>query len=372
MKRILLLGGGLQGLSFGESLYKREGYVLSVASDEYEIRKSRFFKKVFPINISDYENFLDDIISKEQYDVIVPMGDNSVKTLSRLKKTIEHDHHVKCAIVNEDTLSVVANKSKFMEFCQENNIPHPHTATISEDTLDSVARDVGFPSLIKPDFSVGARGITRVNSMEELRSQFPIVKERYGSCTLQEFIDNPDYYYNVMMYRDSQGKCDNSVVIKIVRMYPVKAGSSSCCISVENPELVALCKKVLDKLNWVGMADFDVLQRKDTLEYKIIEINPRVPASLRAAYISGVNFPEMIVRDALGEKTPAYQYRPGKVLRYTGIDLIWFLKSPNRFKSSPSWFHFIGRNIYYQDIILSDFSTWYSWLIAGLKKFINH
>ena len=136
---------------------------------------------------------------------------------------------------------------------------------------------------------MGARGITQVNSIEELRSKFPIIQEQYGSCALQEFIDNPDYYSNVMMYRDSQGKCENSVVIKIVRMYPVNAGSSSCCISIENPELVAICRNVLDKLNWVGMADFDVLQSKDTMEYKIIEMNPRVPASLRAAYRKAQN-----------------------------------------------------------------------------------
>lgn len=371
MLQILLLGGGLQGLSFGESLYKQGGYELSVVSDEYEIKKSRFFKKVYSVNSSGYEKYLKDIISKEHYDVIVPMGDTSVKTLSRHKKRIEHDYHVKCAVVNEDTLSVVADKSKFMEFCQENNFPHPHTASISEVSLDYVAQKVGFPSLVKPDFSVGARGITRVNSIEELKSQFPIIQERYGSCTLQEYIDNPDYYYNVMMYRDSQGKCDNSVVIKIVRMYPVNAGSSSCCISVENPEIVDICKEVLDKLNWVGMADFDVLQRKDTLEYKIIEINPRVPASLRAAYISGVNFPEIIIRNALGAKLYTYQYQSGKVLRYLGIDLLWFLKSPNRFKSSPSWFHFIGKNTYYQDIIQSDFSTWYSWLVVGIGKIMH-
>lgn len=120
-------------------------------------------------------------------------------------------------------------------------MPHPHTAAITEDLLDSVARKIGFPCLIKPDFSVGARGITRVDSLDELRSQYPKISAIYGSCTLQELIDNPDYYYSVMMYRDSQGDCENSVVIKIVRMYPVKAGSSSCCISVENPELVAIC-----------------------------------------------------------------------------------------------------------------------------------
>ena len=155
-------------------------------------------------------------------------------------------------------------------------------------------------------------------------------------------------------------------------MYPIGAGSSSCCISVQNDELLSICKDALDKLDWFGMADFDVLQRKDTLEYKIIEINPRVPASLRAASISGVNFPEVIVLDTLGENYNVGEYSPGKTLRYLGIDLLWFLKSPKRFNASPSWFRFIGKDIYYQDIYMKDCSTWYSWLVTGLKKLIHN
>lgn len=370
--KILLLGGGLQGLSFGESLYKREGCELSVVTNSYDIKTSRFFKKVYEVHPSGYEVTLKEILSKDDFDIIVPMGDTTVSFLSKHKEAIENRYHVKCAVIDQSILSIVADKSHFMKFCVENRFPHPHTAVLLKDSLDIVAHEIGFPALIKPDFSVGARGITRVNTLEELQSQYPRIYDKYGSCTLQEFIDNPDYYYNVMMYRDSQGNCNNNVVIKIVRMYPVKAGSSCCCISVENSELVSLCKTVLDKLNWIGMADFDVLQRKDTMEYKIIEINPRVPASLRAAYISGVNFPEMIVRDAVGKPPMHYQYKPGKFMRYMGIDLLWFLKSPHRLSSSPSWFHFIGRNVYYQDIFFRDPSTWYSWLIVGLRKFIAH
>jgi predicted ATP-grasp superfamily ATP-dependent carboligase len=116
------------------------------------------------------------------------------------------------------------------------------------------------------------------------------------------------------------------------------------------------------------MADFDVLQRLDTKEYKIIEINPRVPASLRAAAISGVNFPDIILRDTIGDVIPEYTYAPGKVLRYLGIDIMWLLKSTNRFHSKPFWLDFFGKNIYYQDIYKQDLSTWWTWLAVGLGK----
>lgn len=370
MDRVLLLGGGLQGLSFGESLYKLKDFELSVVSEEYDIRKSHFFKNKYVGKVADFDIVLDHIFKKEHYDLIVPMGDASVAYLSEHQKQIESCYHTKCAVVDVAIHSIVADKGRFMAFCKENDFPHPLTASLTEASLETAAQEVGFPSLIKPDHSVGARGITRVHSLEELKSKFIKVFQEYGPCTLQEFIDNPDYYYNVMMYRDSQGQT-TSAIIKIVRKYPIEAGSSSCCISVENAELTKICQRVMDQLNWVGMADFDVLQRKDTLEYKIIEVNPRVPASLRAAFVSGINFPEIMVRDALGIEYEQGVYKPGKVLRYLGIDLLWFLKSPNRFKSSPSWFHFCGKDIYYQDIIKSDASTWYSWLIKGFQKFFH-
>ena len=368
MKKVILFGGSLQGLSFGEALYNKKEYLVDAVSNDYAIRKSRFFNKVHEGKVADYDNILDEILRNGQYDVVVPMGDDAAKYLSKNKNRIETNYSVKCAIADDEVLSIVVDKGRFMDFCEKNGIPHPKTRAITEDTVESVAEYIGFPSLIKPDFSVGARGITKVNSLSELQQQFSTISKKYKSCTLQEYIDNPDYYYNVMIYRDSQGRCSKSAVIKIVRIYPIGAGSSSCCVSVENDELLSICKDALDKLNWFGMADFDVLQRKDTQEYKIIEINPRVPASLRAAFISGVNFPEAIVLDTLGERYDIGEYSPGKTLRYLGIDMLWFLKSPKRFKSTPSWFRFIGKNIYYQDIYKKDCSTWYSWLVTGLKK----
>ena len=151
-------------------------------------------------------------------------------------------------------------------------------------------------------------------------------------------------------------------------MYPIEAGSSTCCVSIEDDKLLAICENCLKKLDWVGMADFDVLQSKDNGEYKIIEINPRVPASLRAAQISGVNFPEIIALDAMGEAVSHYNYMPGKVLRYMGTDLMWMLKSGKVFKAQPSWFKLYGRNLSYQDIYASDPSTWWTWLAEGIMK----
>lgn len=364
---ILLIGGGLQGMSCGESL-RQEGHEVDMVSSGLQVRHSCFWRKIYESEPEIKIDGLSNILKNETFDVIVPMGDADVSLLSKNKAFIEQTFGVKCASPDYEKLSIVEDKHRFMAFCAENDVPHPKTAVLGKDNLETIANEVGFPSLIKPDFSVGARGITRVDSIEELKGKYTEIFEKYGSCTLQELIENEEYYYNVMLYRSKEGKYLGNAISKIVRMYPVHAGSSSCLVTVENEELLKICKNCLDKLEWVGMADFDVLQRLDNKEYKIIEINARVPASLRAAQISGVNFPEIIVRDTLNKEVPTYFYQPGKTLRYMGIDIMWLLKSSKRFKTKPSWLHFLGRNVYYQDIIKKDPSTWWTWLAEGISK----
>ena len=370
MIKILLLGGGLQALSVGESLASDE-YELSVVSDDLQILKSRAFKYHYPKSVCYSDALLCDFVKKGQYDVVIPMGDIAASLLSKYKNSIENSCSTKCAVPEYQLFSLVSNKSSFMHFCKENDIPHPKTYPLTAETLERAAQYTGFPALIKPDHSVGARGITKVLSEEDLLKNYFQISGRYGMCTLQEFIDNSDYYYNVMLYRSSNETVLAYTIIKIIRMYPVGGGSSSFCVSVENDELLNLCKRCLDKLNWVGIADFDVLQRKDNGEYKVIEINPRVPASLRAAYVSGINFPEVIVRDVMEEMVISTKYVPGKKLRYMGLDILWILKSPKRFKQLSSWLSFWNGDTYYQDILANDVSTWYTWLVVGIKKLIN-
>lgn len=363
--KILIHGGGLQGLSCGFSLNKN--HEVGIVANDLHCLKSKFFKHVYSgFNLKD-GSFMS-ILDNEHYDVLIPVSDICVPFVSKHKKMIEEKYDIKVAVPDYECVYQVEDKNRFMSFCERNGLPHPKTIALNDSNIDIASNIIGFPALIKPNYSVGARGITCVNNVSELIEKYPAIVETFGSCTLQEFIKNQEYYYNVMMYRDESGNILASAIIKIVRMYPVKTGSSSCCISVEDPELLEICKRTLDALNWVGMADFDVLQRLDNKEYKIIEINPRVPASLRGAAISGINFPEIIARDVMGLPQMTYQYSSGKEMRYLGIDIMWLLKTKHLFGNTPSWFKFFGNNIYYQDIYKTDLSTWWTWLAEGLSK----
>ena len=372
--KVLILGGGLQALSTACSL-KREGYYTICCASRGDVcQHSRFVDNFVPISYIDNNIYPTDLLSTiHQFDikVIIPMSDKSAEYLSIYKDVIEQNTQCKCAAPDINLFYKGADKASLMAFCEQHNFPHPKTYPLSVDTLAEATRHITFPALIKPNHSVGARGITYVTDKEELEKKLIDIQANYGETTLQEYVDTTNMpYYNVMLYRNAQGIILGQTVIEILRFYPIKGGSSSFCRTVEKKDLLDICIKLLDKLNWVGMADFDVLVNTSR-EYKIIELNPRVPASLRAADIAGVNFPHIIVCDLLQLPIPRITYKTGLFLRYLGLDILWFLKSPQRFKAKPSWFLFLGKKTFFQDIYATDPTTWWNWFTHGFQRYLN-
>lgn len=368
MSRILLFGGFVQALSAAASL-KHCGHMILVAAEKDAVaKKAKYIEKYIEFDKSSVDSVgqrLIELCVKESINVIIPMEDDYAALLSQFKDQIEKETTTKCAIANRDSYDLVSDKATLLAFCKQHNIGHPRTEPI-DNNYEWLAESVGFPALIKPNHSEGSKGIVLVNNLEELKDKASAIITEYGECTLQEYIQN-DHYYNLMIYRNASGVFSNHVILKILRYYPIKGGSSCLAVSIENEPMVEMCKHLLNALNWVGMADFDILE-KGKGDFRIIEINPRVPASLRGAEMSGVNFPQIIVSDMLEDVIPRFEYKIDNYLRFLGLDIAWFLASPNRFKSKPSWFWLFGKNMYYEDGGWRDRSAMLTYIWSGIKK----
>ena len=170
---------------------------------------------------------------------------------------------------------------------------------------------------------------------------------------------------------DKDGNPAFSSVIWKQRYYPVNGGSSCCNVTIDNPAIAKTCGEVLKAIGWVGFADFDLIENPDTHELLIMEINPRIPACVRSAFKSGMDYATMIADATLGLPLRDYKYTPGKRLRHLGFDVLWFLKSPDRFKTKPSWFRFFGKDTYYQDWLCGDFKAFFWGTWGNFKKQMN-
>jgi len=377
IKILLLDGHTVQVLPIAKSL-RNHGYHVSILCEEklsYGWFSRYPQKKIFSPSANKepkkFLNFLIDHISQIQYDIIIPLFDDSAGILGENKEQLKQ--YAKIAIPDYDAFIHGHDKNLTMQVAKKIDVPHPKTMDLNQHTLDEAIAYCGLPSLIKPNIGAGAKGITKVNTKEELETLYPKIKEQFGACTLQEFIPSGGRQFKCQIFRDRDGSIKGATTFVKHRYFPVTGGTTSCGEVVEIPELIDYAKRVADEINWIGFGDFDSIEDPRDGSYKLMEINTRITGSIKAGMDAGVDYAQMIVQQELGEKVSTYSSNYGLILRQLALDVMWFLYSKNseRFSVTPSWFKFWGKEIRYQDGQWSDPLPMVIGFIAGAKRFMS-
>lgn len=354
VNNVLLIGAGTQSLAFISPLANL-GYKVYLLTEELNnyADASRYISSIIvpPVKISEssYIDYLLSVIQKNNISVIIPMGDSSAAFISKNLDALSAVVNVKMSKYENFLLGY--DKNSLMSLCSLKGYPHPQTIDLSLTSIeDKLLKEFPYPAMLKPNISTGGRGMKIIQTYDDLRNCFEDLKSKYGNYHIQEFIPSGGKQFKAQLYIDDQGNLIQGTVMQKVRWFPISGGSNCCALSIENYEIVQLCHNVLKDLKWVGFADFDLIEDPRNGKVLLMEINPRVPACIKATMVAGVNWPEVIVNGYLNLPQKEYQYKHNVVLRHLGLDIMWFLKSDKRWKTSPSWFRFIGKNIHYQDM----------------------
>ncbi len=372
-KVVLLLGaGGVQTLPVAQSLHKKGYRVLLHLHDmrNYGSRTKYAHRTIIIEDSVGSPQFLNKIISvikEEGVDVLIPLSDLTADFISRNQNLLKDD--VAFVTPAYDSFCLGYDKNKLMSVCRENGFPHPYTIDLSG--LDSSTVEIErkhFPMLIKPNCTTGGRGMTIVESVEELRNKYPKIQRQYGECHLQEYIPQGGGQLKIQLYVDERQNLIAHSSIRKHRWYPENGGSCSCGESVNEMDIVNICHEVLKKIQWIGFADFDLIGDPRDGTWRIMEINPRVPACIRVSFEAGVDWAEIIVNGALGNEQKKYVHQHGVYLRHLGFEMLWFFYSDKRFKARPSWFKFIGKNVFYEDLVWNDLKPFIYGTYYNIKK----
>lgn len=372
-KKVLILdGGAAHAMAIAECL-KQSGYDVAVACDnKYEYGYyTRYADERFLGLDSHHDGYAEKMLSflkEHHFDVLIPTSDMAAEFMSFHKEELEPLTGV--LMPGREVFMKGYDKNELMAVCKEHGFPHPFTVGLSKVSIDNSEelKSFPYPGLLKPNLTSGGRGMTLINTYEDLKRIYPKIHAQYGECHLQQYIKAGGRQVKVQIMTDKDGILAFSSVIWKQRYYPVNGGSSCCNVTIDNPAIAKTCGEVLKTIGWVGFADFDLIENPDTHELLIMEINPRIPACVRSAFKSGMDYATMIADATLGLPMRDYRYTPGKRLRHLGFDVLWFLKSPDRFKAKPSWFRFFGKDTYYQDWLKGDFSAFFWGTWGNFKK----
>lgn len=377
MKTIAILEGDtIQTLTAAKSI-KKKGFRVILF---YETRHSYgYHTKYADIKIkapsisedkSSFHPFFLKHIKDYQIDAAIPMFDNSAEYLSKNKT--ELNEYLKFIIPDYEIFNRGYDKNEFMLFCQQNGFPHPSTFfNLSLDNASTVHDTIRFPAIIKPNITNGARGFKIVQSTEEVIKFTPEILSSFGNCHIQEYIPPGGKQYLVSIYTNNN-ELINSTVIDKIRYYPVKGGSSCFNQTIERDDLIDLCYNIQKKLSWNGFAHYDLIEDPRDGSIKVMELNPRIQGCIKSSNVAGVDFIQNIIEDTFSLPLTRFNYSPSKYLRYLGLDFLWLIKSPSRFKFNPSWFKcFFSKNHFYQDGSWDDPKPFIYGTIGGFLKQLN-
>lgn len=300
------------------------------------------------------------------YDVVVPTADFSAALLSENKTLFSR--FVKVASNDWEIYKIAGDKLRTMQVCMENQIPCPFTLLNTAQISDVISSGIRYPIVVKPRIGYGAIGFKVVNSCEELKRLFSEYPKHIKDYVFQEYIPQTGLQYECAMFMDDHNEPKTTLAFSKNRWFPIEGGSSTLNITVDRPDIVASCTKLLQAINWRGAADIDLIQDPRDGKAKIMEVNPRVSGSVKICFDAGVDQARQMLELAYVEPVTEYKkYELGRRLRCSQTDFLWFLKSPNRWRSKPSWFSCYKTHD--QIFSLTDPLPWFAFSIHGVLNF---
>jgi len=155
---------------------------------------------------------------------------------------------------------------------------------------DVEAGVINYPVFVKPVKGSASINISKVTQKEEVELLF----SRFDNLMIQEFMDGTEY--GVDAYIDMiSGELVSTFIKEKLKM---RAGETDKSVSIKDEKLFELIKNFVKKAGFKGIIDIDVF--KVDGEYYISEVNPRFGGGYPHAYESGVNVPEMIIKNLNG------------------------------------------------------------------------
>ncbi|MEO8664943.1 MAG: ATP-grasp domain-containing protein [Ignavibacteria bacterium] len=254
-----------------------------------------------PANSGKYKHDLIELLKQEKFDLVIPVGFSTYKICAEIRDEIKKYSDV--IVTTSENIDSTISKAKTYSIAEEVKIPYPKTFVAQ--TLNDLGKiKIKFPLVIKGPFEAGNNIVKYADNENELKVEWKKMVEKYGFTSpdmplIQEYIRGRGYGF--FAYYD-EGKLKRYFMHKRLREDPATGGASTCAESFRDEKLFEHGKKILDHLNWNGVAMVEFKKGDDDGEYKLMEINPKFWGSLDLSLCAGVNFPYYLIQRHLKEE----------------------------------------------------------------------
>jgi predicted ATP-grasp superfamily ATP-dependent carboligase len=313
------LGGRGLAVTAGESTWLGAGLF-----SRYATRRIRY-----PSPRAEAEAFLRAVereLTDLRYDVLMPMELSTLLLLSRHRHRLEN--LVRFPFAADATLRSAASKWTAAKTAARIGVPVPRTRHVDGGSPPAdLATDPGLPLVLKPEMGEGGRGLFYCWTRADLSRALGHIARGGADYVAQELIPGGGDALGVSMLMGPDGEVVAGFTHRRLREYPLCGGPSTLRESYRHPFAEECALRLLRAMDWQGVAmvEFKVDPRDGTP--KLMEINPKFWGSLPLAIRSGVDFPYLLYRSAMGlaVRPPAPQPSGIQCRNLLPGDLLYFL-----------------------------------------------
>lgn len=374
-KKVVIFGSGPnrigQGIEFdyccvhGVQAAREEGYETimincnpETVSTDFNIPDKLYFEPVF------WEHVFDIIRHEKPDGVIVQLGG---QTALKLAEKL-HRYGIPVIGTSFDSLDIAEDRGRFSSLLRDLDIPYPlfGTAEDAEEAIE-VAREVGFPALVRPSYVLGGQSMRIVINEREL--------EEHVINTLKDLPGNKvliDRFLDGAIEAEVDAICDGDNVqivgiMEHIEPAGIHSGDSNAVLppfslgDIHKQQMILITEKIARALKVKGLINIQFAIHKDTVY--VIEANPRasrtVPFIAKAHKIPYVNYATKVMLGT--HKVTDFTFEP--LLEGYAIKepVFSFEKFPNVNKELGPEMKSTGEAIYFiKDLLDEHFTSLYS------------
>jgi len=296
-------------------------YVLSndrTAKARYSRYSSKFITYTEK-NESDRLKAIINTLIEIKADVVLPVDIPTIRLISVNRSKIEKIARIPELPVLE-SIDIADDKWLTFNWMRENNIDTPATFLYERgNDIEEKFSSITFPALIKPRKGSGGKGIVVFQDKPSLVN-FCQENVQSNEVIVQSFIKGFDIDCSVLC------KAGEILAFTIQKrsVYLHKPVSGALAIDFLYDESThEIVKEFIKKINWSGIAHFDLRYDENDQQIKVIEINPRFWASVSFSLFAGVNFPYLACLSTLKCPLPKVEFYSKRITQLrSGLKII--------------------------------------------------
>lgn len=277
-------------------------------------------------------DYLQQLLKYTSIGVMIPSSDGTLELLREHRAEIE-SWGTKIALAKEEALAATIDKEQTLKIAEKLGLAVPRGVLISSPAeVREAIHEIGLPAVVKPVTSwqwgpqQGMRLVSRlVATLEEAREAVEMMTQFGGKTLIQQFLTGKREAVSFMY---AQGEVYARFAQWAKRTQPQLGGTSVFRQSIAVPyDIGEPSERLVHELDLEGYSEVE-FRRDNAGRPYLMEINPRLSASVEIAVRSGIDFPYLLYQWATGERIDHIEgYQVGGWMRYLEGDFLATLES---------------------------------------------